>query len=228
MSPAPSFERYPVLLDVTGRLAVVIGSTHAAERAAVALVAHGADVVVITTDASASLVGLEADGSLTVEQRGYVRGDLAGAFIAVSASGSPEIDAAVRDEARTAGVLVSIAADAGASDFTVPSVVQRGPLQITVSTGGIAPAVAKRVRRQIAAAYGSEWGIYAALLGAVRTRAIERFGVGDAELKPLFDSIADSDLLYRINAGEDPTADDVLEQHAAAMEPQSGDGADDA
>jgi siroheme synthase-like protein len=228
MSPAPSFERYPVLLDVTGRLAVVIGSTHAAERAAVALVAHGADVVVITTDASASLVGLEADGSLTVEQRGYVRGDLAGAFIAVSASGSPEIDAAVRDEARTAGVLVSIAADAGASDFTVPSVVQRGPLQITVSTGGIAPAVAKRVRRQIAAAYGSEWGIYAALLGAVRTRAIERFGVGDAELKPLFDSIADSDLLYRINAGEDPTADEVLEQHAAAMEPEGGDGADDA
>jgi siroheme synthase-like protein len=228
MSPAPSFERYPVLLDVTGRLAVVIGSTHAAERAAVALVAHGADVVVITTDASASLVGLEADGSLTVEQRGYVRGDLAGAFIAVSASGSPEIDAAVRDEARTAGVLVSIAADAGASDFTVPSVVQRGPLQITVSTGGIAPAVAKRVRRQIAAAYGSEWGIYAALLGAVRTRAIERFGVGDAELKPLFDSIADSDLLYRINAGEDPTADEVLEQHAAAMEPEGGEGADDA
>jgi precorrin-2 dehydrogenase/sirohydrochlorin ferrochelatase len=221
MNPERRFERYPVLLDVGGRLAVVIGSTRAAERTAAVLAAHGADVVVITSEVTESLVELEASGVLTVEQRGYVRGDLADAFIAVAASGSPEIDAAVREEARAAGVLVSVAADADASDFTIPSVVQRGPLQIAVSTGGIAPVVARRVRREIATAYGTEWGVYTALLGAVRTRAIERFGVGDAELKPLFDSIADSDLLGRIRAGEDPSADEVLEQHAAAMEPEA-------
>jgi siroheme synthase-like protein len=221
MSPARRFDRYPVLLDVSGRLAIVVGATQAAERTAAALAAHGADVVVVAGEASESLVELEAAGVLTVEQRGYVRGDLAGAFVCVSASGSPEIDAAVREEARAAGVLVSVAADADASDFTVPSVVQRGPLQIAVSTGGIAPAVAKRVRREIAATYGPEWGIYAALLGAVRTRAIERFGVGDAGLGPLFDSVAGSDLLDRIRAGEDPTANEVLDANAAAMQPEA-------
>jgi precorrin-2 dehydrogenase/sirohydrochlorin ferrochelatase len=221
MSPARSFDRYPVLLDVSGRLAVVVGATKAAERMAVSMAAHGADVVVITGEASASLVDLEAEGVLTVEQRGYVRGDLADAFIAIAASGSPEIDAAVREEARAAGVLVSVAADADASDFTVPAVVERGPLQIAVSTGGIAPAVNKRVRREIAATYGPEWGIYTALLGAVRTRAIQQFGVGDVGLKPLFDSIAGSDLLDRIRAGEDPSADEVMEQNAAAMEPEA-------
>jgi precorrin-2 dehydrogenase/sirohydrochlorin ferrochelatase len=127
----------------------------------------------------------------------------------------------VREEARAAGVLVSVAADADASDFTLPSVVERGPLQIAVSTGGATPAVTKRIRREIAATYGTEWGIYTALLGAVRTRAIERFGVGDAGLKPLFDSIAASDLLDRIRAGEDPSADEVLEQNAPAMEPET-------
>ena len=220
-----SGDRYPVLLDLTGRLVIVIGGTRAAERSAAAMAAHGADVVVITPDVSPSLLELEASGTLTVEPRGYVRGDLAGAFLAVSAADSPEIAVAIRDEAKTRGTLLNVLADADASDFTVPSVVHRGPLQIAISTGGIAPAAARRVRREIAATYGAEWGMYVALLGTVRTRAIERYGVGDAGLKPLFDSIDASGLLDRIKAGEDVSADDLLEEHAAAMEPPAADPA---
>ena len=218
MSPAPNPERLPVLLDVSGRLVVVVGSSRAAVRTGTTMASHGADVVVISPDVSESLLELEAAGVLTTEARGYVRGDLTGALLAVCASGSPEIDAAVREEAGALGVLVTVLADADASTFTVPSVVRRGPLQIAVSTGGIAPSVARRVRREIASTYGPEWGVYVALLGAVRIRAIERFGVGDAGLGPLFESIAASDLLDRIRAGEDPSAADVLEEHAAAME----------
>ena len=225
MSPAVSGDRYPVLLDLSGRLVIVIGGTRSAERSAAAMAAHGADVVVITPDVSPSLLELEASGALTVEPRGYVRGDLAGAFLAVSAADSPEIAAAIRDEAKTRGTLLNVLADADASDFTVPSVVHRGPLQIAISTGGIAPAAARRVRREIAATYGAEWGMYVALLGTVRTRAIERYGVSDAGLKPLFDSIDASDLLDRIKAGEDVSADDLLEEHAAAMEPPAADPA---
>jgi precorrin-2 dehydrogenase/sirohydrochlorin ferrochelatase len=217
------FDRYPVLISLSRRLVVVFGGTRAAERTAAAMAAHGADVVVITPDVSDSLTALEASGVLTVEPRGYVRGDLAGAFLAVSAADSPEIQVAIRDEAKTRGTLLNVLADADASDFTVPSVVRRGALQIAVSTGGIAPAAARRVRRELAAAYGPEWAVYVALLGAVRARAIERYGVGDWGLKPLFDSIEASDLLDRIKAGEDPTAEEVLEQHAASMEPSAAD-----
>ncbi len=219
MSPSGSHDRYPVLLDVSGRLVIVLGGTKQAERAAAAMAAHGADVVVITPDVSDSLTELEASGALTVEPRGYVRGDLAGAFMAVSAVDSPEIAEAIRDEAKTRGTLLSVLADAGASDFTVPSVVHRGPLQIAISTGGIAPSAARRVRREVAATYGPEWGLYVTLLGAVRKRAIRRFGVGDAGLRPLFDAIDASDLLDRIKAGADPTPDAVLEEFAGAMKP---------
>jgi siroheme synthase-like protein len=218
MIPAERPDRYPVLLDVSGRLVVVVGSSHAAERTAASMAAHGADVVVISPDVSASLVELEGAGVLTVERRGYVRGDLSGAFIAICAADSLEIDSAVRSEAKSLGILVSVLADADASDFTVPSVVRRGALQIAVSTGGIAPSVARNVRREIAATYGPEWGVYVALLGAVRARAIERFGVGDAGLQPLFDAIAGSDLLERIRSGDDPSAEELLEAHAASME----------
>jgi len=227
MSPAGRADRLPILLDVSGQLVVVVGATRAAERTAATMASYGANVVVITPDISESLLELEASGVLTTEARGYVRGDLTGAFIAVCAAGSPEIDAAVREEARALGVLVSVMNDADASGFTMPSVVQRGPMQIAVSTGGIAPSVARRVRREIAATYGPEWGVYVALLGAVRTRAIERFGLGDAGLAPLFASIAASDLLDRVRAGEDPLADDVLEEHASAMEPDAEPGSEE-
>lgn len=217
MSRSSRSARYPVMLDVNGRLVVVIGATRAAERMATAMASRGADVVIISPVVPPSLLEFEASGALTIESRSYVRGDLAGAFIAVAASGSAEIDAAVRDEAQAEGVLLSVLADGDASDFTVPSVVRRGPLQIAVSTGGVAPAVARRVRREISASYGPEWGVYAALLGAVRTRAIELYGLDDAGLTPLFDAIAASGLLERIGAGEDPSADDVLAAHSDAL-----------
>ena len=220
-----SSDRYPALLDVTSRLVIVIGGTRQAERSAAALAAHGADVVMITADVSPSLLELQASGALTVEPRGYVRGDLAGAFMAVSAESSPEIAAAIREEAKTRGTLLNVLADGDASDFIVPSVVRRGPLQIAISSGGIAPSATRRVRREIATAYGPEWGVYITLLGAVRKRAIHRFGVGDAGLKPLFEAIDASDLLGRIKGGADPAPDEVLDEFASAMEPPAADPA---
>jgi len=217
MSPTDRPARFPVLLDVSGRLVVIVGATRSSERLATSLAGHGADVVVIAPEVSDSMRAMEADGLLTVEARGYVRGDLARAFVAVIDSGSAEIDAAAADEARQSGALVVVTADAGASDLTVPSVVKRGALQIAVSTDGIAPAVAQRVRREVAATYGAEWGVYTALMGAVRTCAIERHGLTDRELKPLFDTIATSDVLVRIRAGEDPSADDLLKEFAASL-----------
>lgn len=217
MSPLGRPARFPVLLDVSGRLVVIVGADRASERMAASLAAHGADVVVIAPDVSASLHAMEADGLLTIESRGYVRGDLARAFIVVSASGSPEVDRAIAEEAKQAGALMVVPADADASDLTVPSVVRRGPLQIAISTDGTAPAVARRVRRDLAKRYGPEWGVYVALMGAVRTLAIETHGLGDPELAPLFDAIGESDILRRIRSGEDPTAAELLEEFAAAL-----------
>jgi precorrin-2 dehydrogenase/sirohydrochlorin ferrochelatase len=217
MSAADRPARFPVLLDVSGRLVVIVGASRASERMAASLAAHGADVVIIAPTASADALAMQADGVLTIEPRGYVRGDLKGAFIVVSASGSAEVDAAVAEEASQAGALTIVPADAGASDLTVPSVVRRGAMQIAVSTDGIAPAVAQRVRRELAAKYGPEWGVYVALMGAVRTRAIETLGLTDRDLAPLYDAVAASDVIGRIRSGEDPDAEGILKEFAATL-----------
>jgi precorrin-2 dehydrogenase/sirohydrochlorin ferrochelatase len=219
MSEEDTPQPYAVLLDVAGRLTVVVGAGPRAERAAKALATHGADVVVIAPIIPIELLRMESDGILTVENRAYAPGDLEGAFLVVAASGSKDTDAAVAKEARERRVLLNVPSDAAASDFIVPSVVRRGGLQIAVSTGGSAPAATREVRRIISDEFGWEWAVYVELLGEVRALAARRTGLGDAQLAPLFAAIAASDARDRLRDGEEITAAELYEAHAAVIAP---------
>ena len=201
----------PVFLDLSARPAIVIGGGEAGEKRARSLLKLGADVVVIAADPTPRLLELESEGLVSTEQRGYVRGDLEGAFIAFCVSSDEEVRRAVADEAEERGCLVNIAGESDLCTFIVPSVVRRGGLQIAVSTGGASPEAAHRVRRRIAEEFGAEWGPYVALLSEVRRLASERAAAGEDVPADVFERIADSDLLERVRAGDAPSAADVLD-----------------
>ena len=120
MSPSERPLPFAVLLDLAARKAVVVGGSAAAAATASSLACHGASVTVITPSPCDELARLEDDGLLALLRRGYVRGDLAGAFLAVAESGSHETDAAVAEEARERNVLVRVAGGEGSS-FTIPA-----------------------------------------------------------------------------------------------------------
>jgi len=207
------FKRYyPVFLDLEARLVVVIGGGAVAERKVRQLRSYGADVTVITSDPSQALLAAEAAGDLVVERRDYVRGDLHGAAMAVCVTPDEEIRRAVHSEAETEGCLLNVLDAPELCSFIVPAVVNRGPLQIAVSTGGLAPGLTKQVRRDIAAQYGPEWGEYALLMGDVRAIACEL--IADPEERAtVLEAVASSDALERIQAGESPTAPDLIGPH---------------
>lgn len=199
---------YAAFIDLEGRLAVVVGAGAVAERRVRALLRHGADVAVVAPDPGEALRDLEAEGRITIEARGYVRGDLEGASVAVCASGSDEIDRAVRDEAEERRCLVNVSGSPDLSSFVIPSLVRRGDLQIAVSTGGEAPALAKRVRRRLDGEFGPAWAAYVKLAGEVRSLAFTRLGQDRAAA--VSEALADSDLLERIEAGQQQSAEEVL------------------
>ena len=204
---------FPVFLDLTGRLAVVVGSGHTAERKITQLVRYGADVTLITFGATQEMRELEADGKITIEPRGYIRGDLDGAFLVVCAE-TGELASAVFAEAESRGCLVNVLGSPSLSNFIVPSSVRRGPLQIAISTGGAAPAAAQRIRRQLQEQFGPEWGAYVALLGAVRELAFS--SMEDAERRDrVIAAVAAADLLERLAAGEELSPSAVFAQYVA-------------
>jgi siroheme synthase-like protein len=161
---------YPIALELTGRRCVVVGGDGVAAAKAESLLDAGGRVAVIAAAPCAALTEREGRGELLIERRAYRYGDLAGAFLVVSCD--PAANATVYAEAEARGVLCNAVDDIAHSHFAAPSVVRRGDLLLTVSTGGRSPALAKRLRRRLADEFGAEYGILVDLLGAARRLAL--------------------------------------------------------
>lgn len=164
--------RYPVALELSGRRCVVTGGSREAERKARALLEGEADVVVIAPRVSDGLGDLVRRGEITHIARRYRSGDLAGAFLVIAADSDRTMRAEVFTEAEAARVLCNAVDDVEHCHFAVPSIVRRGELLLAISTGGRAPALAKRLRRRLTKQFGWQWGALVEVLGEVRTATL--------------------------------------------------------
>jgi siroheme synthase-like protein len=139
---------FPVSLEVAGRRCVVFGAGPVAQSRAAALLDAGAVVTVIA--------------------RPHEDGDLAGAFLAVAATGDAAETARIFAEAERDGVLLNAVDDPAHCHFAVPAVLRRGDLVVAVSTGGRAPGYAGRVRDELARVVGAEHGTLLELIAGMR------------------------------------------------------------
>ena len=146
---------YPVLLELAGRRAVVVGEFAVEAGKVEGLLAAGAEVTVVAKGPKAALDRLEGDPRVVVHRRGYGGpDDLAGAVVCVASAAEPAVRDAIAADARAAGVLVNVMDDVPNCDFAAPAIVRRGDLVIAVGTGGRAPALASRLRAQLAGRFG--------------------------------------------------------------------------
>ncbi len=142
-------EPLAVRLRLDGRRCVVVGAGPVGARRARALVRSGADVVVVAPDASAEVDELVATGSVELRRRVVRDEDLAGAALVVAATDSAAVNDRVAAAAREEGALVNRSDRAGEGDVDLPAVLERGPVALTVSTGGRAPAVARWISERL-------------------------------------------------------------------------------
>jgi precorrin-2 dehydrogenase / sirohydrochlorin ferrochelatase len=159
---------YPAFLNLAGRKCVVVGGGQVALRKVRALLQCGAAVTVVSPAVCAGLKELAADDRIAVLPRAYRPGDLAVAYMALSATGNECANAEVAAEAHKRGVLVNIADDPARSSFIVPSTVSRGYLTVAVSTGGKSPALARRIRTELEKDLGPEYARLVDLIGEIR------------------------------------------------------------
>jgi siroheme synthase-like protein len=163
---------YPVLLELTGRRAVVVGELAVEAGKVEGRLVAGAEVTVVAKGPEAALARLEAEPRVTVHRRNYAAGDLDGAFLCVAHAAEPGMRAAIAADARAAGVLVNVMDDVPNCDFAAPAIVRRGDLLVAVGTGGRAPALASRLRAELGERFGPEWTELVDLVGRVRTATL--------------------------------------------------------
>jgi precorrin-2 dehydrogenase len=117
------------------------------------LLRAGAEVVVVSPEVRPELAGMDVE----IQHRPYEYGDLEGANLAFTATGSREVNAAVTGEAKERGVPINVADRSSEGDFAVPSTLRRGRLQVAISTGGASPTLARRIRNELEESFGPEW-----------------------------------------------------------------------
>jgi len=154
---------YPLFLELTDRVAVVVGGGTVGRRKAAALLSAGAYVRLICLDPKNKAVP-----RLTWIQESYRAAHLEGAAL-VFAAATPDVNQQVVSDARSRGLWVNDAIDPEAGDFFVPAVVRRGDFVIAIGTGGAAPHLARAVRERLETEFDDTFAKWVALLAEIRS-----------------------------------------------------------
>jgi siroheme synthase-like protein len=160
---------YVACLKLKGRRCLVVGGGDIGLEKVEGLLACDADVTLIAPVAHPRLEDLAKEGSIEWEKREYASAaDLEGVFMVIAATDDTDVNIAVFDDAEKRAMLVNIVDVPPLCNFILPAIVRTGPLAIAISTAGASPALAKRIKREIADAYGEPYARLAELLNEVR------------------------------------------------------------
>ena len=173
MSLVPPQDRgyFAAFLDLRGKPGVVVGGGRVAALKAEALLRSGVRVAVIAPESGARIAELAVLGALRLEKRRFQPGDLVGAEVAIAATDDPAVNEAVSTAARALRIPVNVADNAALSTFIMPSVVDRLPLQVAISSGGASPVLARKLRTLIERAVPFAFGRLAELIGKNRGKS---------------------------------------------------------
>ena len=159
---------YPVNLLVRGRRVVVVGAGRIAARKIEPLLGAGARVEVVAPEANAEVQAWADTGRLVMHRRPFAPPDVEGAWLALTATDDPAVNAAVHAAAEAARVWVNSADDPANCSFTLMSVIRRGDLVVSVGTAGRSPALATYLRRRLGEEIGPEYETLVDLLSEAR------------------------------------------------------------
>ena len=159
---------YVACLRLGGRSCLVVGGGEVGVEKVEGLLACGAAVSVIAPDAEPAIADYAAEGSIEWQRREFVDADLDGRFLAIAATNDTDVNIAVYDGAERRAMLVNVVDVPPLCNFILPAIVRTGPLAIAISTAGASPALAKRIKREIADSFGEDYARLAIILNEAR------------------------------------------------------------
>jgi precorrin-2 dehydrogenase/sirohydrochlorin ferrochelatase len=169
-SARPAKRLFPLFLKLEGRKCLVVGAGQIAESKVASLLSTGAVLHVVAPRATSRITTWARNGEICWHKRKFRSADLTGCFLVVAATPSTTLHERIFGLARRRNIICNVVDVPGLCDFYYPAVVQRGMLQIAVSTGGESPALAQRLRKQLESQFGPEYEEWIKHLGQERQR----------------------------------------------------------
>jgi len=159
---------YMACLRLSGRRCLVVGGGDIGLEKVEGLLVCDADVVLVAPEAHQQLERLASEGSIRWERREYRPEDLERTFMVIASTDDTDVNIKVYEDAERRAMLVNIVDVPPLCNFILPAIVRSGPLAIAISTAGASPALAKRMKREIAEAFGEPYARLAVMLNDAR------------------------------------------------------------
>lgn len=201
----PTF--YPVFLNLTGRRCVIIGGGQIAEGKISKLLDSGAKIIVISPDATQGIRGFTERGQIKLDLRKYQEGDLQGAFLVIAATNDQAVNQEIFEEAEKQGILLNAVDDMTRCSFIAPSIVEKGPVTVAISTGGASPALARKLREKMEVSSALDWADATDVLSKARQIIKDKQIAVDPQR---WQCCMTDELLTMIQAGHENEALDLL------------------
>jgi len=163
---------FPMFVKLDGRQVLVVGARQVGEPKIRGLLPTGAKIRVVAHKASEAVQEWARLGQIVLEERDFVLSDLDNVFLVVVATSSRDLNEFVFGEAQSRRILCNVVDVPEQCDFYYPAVVQRGDLQIAISTSGQSPSLAQKIRQQLEHQFGPGYAQWVAELGETRRKVL--------------------------------------------------------
>ena len=202
---------YPIFLDLKGKPAVVVGGGAVTERKVRVLLESDADVTVIAPSVTPTIREWAENNQITLGERSFEPGDLAGAFCVYAGTDDHAVNVAVSQEAEQRRLLCNVVDVPALCNFIVPAIIDRGDLCIAVSTSGASPALAKKLKRELSEQFGPEWTALSELLARLRPE-IKRRHPEESPRNEVLDRMLEAGVLEMLKDGRTEEAEETAWQ----------------
>ena len=206
---------YPILMNLQGRVCLIVGGGNVAGRKAKTLAESGALVTIVAPKLGDETKALCDAGRANWINDVFKPEQMDNATLVIASTDDDKVNKAVYDEAVGRGLPVNVVDQPELCTFIVPSIVRRGDLTIAISTSGKSPAVARDLRKRLEKEYGEEWGIYLELMGEARVMARDQIN-DQKKREAFFNKLAGSDLFERARLGEVDSARKMIQEMIAS------------
>jgi uroporphyrin-III C-methyltransferase/precorrin-2 dehydrogenase/sirohydrochlorin ferrochelatase len=197
---------FPAFLDLRDRPVLVVGGGTVARRKIAALLPTGAKIRVGAPELGPELAAWAAEGRIQSLAGRFDPAWLDGVWLVIAATDDAEVNRTVAAAAETRRIWANVVDDAPLCSFQVPARIERGPLQIAISSGGGAPMLARHLRERLETEFDDSLGALGDLLVRQRRRIRTRIPETGARRR-FFDALLRSDVQSLLRRGESAAAE---------------------
>ena len=194
------FPYYPIYIDIEDRAVLIVGGGVVCARKAETMMRYGGRVTIVSPEITDEIAAWEGDGVLVVKRKKYAEADLEGASIVIASTDDPCVNARVARDCRRRKIPVNVVDVTHLCEFIVPAIIEKGSIQIAISTGGKSPALGRTLKEDLQRTIGPEYAEVNDMLGTLRKSA-KRVLPTDIDRKRFFDGVIAAGVLDMLRQG---------------------------